>query len=135
MDDKWRTVSCPSCGGYGMTWNPMAWDGIQECDCNTGTLWIRPKGHTFEYPGGKATGMYSKEAYEKGTPQMPWDWHSWDHTEKEIENFPIDSYTGSFDENTIINCTCKNFTGTIKEHNAHAEQMKQQFIAEHQSAV
>ncbi len=135
MDDKWRTISCGVCRGYGMKWNPEAWDGIDYCDCTEGIIWIRPGGHTFEYPGGKATGIHSKEAYEKGTPQMPWDWHSWDHTEEEIDNFILDRNAG-FDENlNIVNCTCKKFTGTIKEHDEHAEEMKQQFIAERRSVA
>ncbi len=131
MDDKWRTISCGACGGYGRTWNPMAWDGVVECDCNEGIVWIRPGGHTFEYPGGRATGKESKEAYEKGTPQMPWDWHTWNHTNEEIENFPLDR-NGTFEGSFPIECTC-GWHGTISEHEIHAEEMKQQFIAEHVS--
>jgi hypothetical protein len=44
--------------------------GADECsDCGgDGRLWIRPTGHTFMYPGGPATGMWSVEEYERSTP-------------------------------------------------------------------
>lgn len=136
MDDKWRTMTCPICRGYGMTGNPEAWYGYDDCDCNYGTIWLRPKGYAFQYPGGPACGMWTEEYYKKAKPEMPWDWHAWDHTEKEIDNFILDR-NASFDENlNIVNCACKQFTGTIKEHGIHVEEMTQQFIAEHtQSAV
>jgi len=69
MDDKWRVFTCPTCRGYGMTWvGDASWDGTAECDCTDGRIFIRPKGHSFEWPGGKATGMWTEEYYDKATP-------------------------------------------------------------------
>jgi len=64
MDNKWRTVKCPKCGGYGVR---MRGDSLPfECgDCNSGVLYIRPSGHTFLWPGGPATGMWSADKYHR----------------------------------------------------------------------
>lgn len=72
IDDKWRTYTCTLCRGYGMIWvGDAAWDGIAECDCGNGTIYIRPTGHTFAWPGGPANGRDTKEQYEKATPYLP----------------------------------------------------------------
>jgi hypothetical protein len=112
----------------------MRWvydDGPDECrDCNgSGTVWIRPKGHCFEYPGGKALGMWSKERYDKGTPEMPWNLHTWDHTDKEIDTWPL-NYYGSFLDEQFIRCTC-GVEGTLKDNEVHVKEMKQKWIEEH----
>ena len=131
MDDKWRTLTCPMCRGYGLLSAPMAWYGFTECDyCGeSGTIWLRPKGHSFEYPGGPATGMWEPEYYERGTPQMPYQWHAWLDTEEEIEKFVLDRNAG-FDENlNTVHCAC-GFVGTIKEHKIHSEEERVKFVEE-----
>ena len=135
MDGKWRTFTCRICRGYGMIGNPEAWYGYDDCDnCNYGTVWIRPKGHAFQYPGGPACGMWGEEEYKKAIPVMPFDWHSWTQTESEIENFVIDRF-GAFDEDlNTVTCSC-GFEGSIKEHDIHAEQKEQEFISEHSPLV
>jgi hypothetical protein len=132
MDDKWRTATCGICRGYGITWNPEAWDGTEECICNNGIVWLRPKGHAFAYPGGPALGWWGKEDYEKGKPMMPYEWHSWSASDEEIEKFILDWTTGSFDQdlNQVL-CMC-GFEGSLREHQAHAEEAEKQFILEHQ---
>ena len=133
MDDKWRTISCPHCGGHGVTWNPESWFGVEECnECGeSGRLWIRPLGHLFQYPGGPGAGMWDEKAYAEGTPMMPYEWHAWSASDEEINKFIVNSYTGSFDEdlNKVV-CTC-GFEGTLREHQAHAEEAERQFILEH----
>ena len=69
MDNKWRTLKCPSCGGHGVVDGYDA--GPLDCrECNSGWLFIRPKGHLFLYPGGPGMGMWSAEAYNDGEPFM-----------------------------------------------------------------
>lgn len=128
MDDKWRITCCPSCGGGGVA----CYDLCIDCD-GGGQLWIRPGGHCFKYPGGPAEGMWSKEEYNRSTPVMPYEWHTWNNTEEEIENFPLDR-NGNFDGTFPVECVC-GWYGTIKDHYEHVEKMKQQFIVEHQGAV
>jgi hypothetical protein len=134
MDDKWRTAACSSCGGFGLVNAPTAWYGFYECkDCGeSGTVWLRPKGHAFQYPGGPALGWYSEEAYKKGKPMMPYEWHAWSASDEEIDNFIVDRM-GSFDQdlNRVI-CMC-GFGGTLREHQIHAEKMEKQFILEHKN--
>lgn len=131
MDDKWRTLTCPMCRGYGLLSAPMAWYGFEECDScgETGRIWLRPKGHSFEYPGGPATGMWGKDYYDRGMPQMPYEWHCWANSEKEVEEFIIDR-NGSFDENlNQVTCSC-GFKGSIKEHEIHAKEKEKEFREE-----
>lgn len=72
MDGNWRVMDCPSCRGYGMIWvGDASWDGIAECDCGNGNIYLRPTGHGFQYPGGPANGFWGKEYYEKAKPYMP----------------------------------------------------------------
>ena len=75
MDNKWRTCRCPSCGGHGVVSVYSAYDfeGPGECgECGgSGSLFIRPSGHLFQWPGGPACGMGSREEYEAGTPWLP----------------------------------------------------------------
>lgn len=74
MDDKWRAMTCPICRGYGMRWvGDASWDGTAECDnCGeSGTVYLRPNGSSFQYPGGPATGMWGKQYYEKAKPYLP----------------------------------------------------------------
>lgn len=133
MDDRWRIISCPTCGGHGVKWNPESWFGVEECyECGgSGELWIRPKGHLFLYPGGPAIGMWDEKAYAEGTPQMPYEWHSWSNPDDEVDEFILDR-SGSFDKDeNIIRCNC-GFMGTIREHEAHAEAARKQFVLEHQ---
>lgn len=67
MDDKWRTIRCSNCGGQGMVciYSYEDFDGAEDClQCNgSGQIFIRPSGHLFLYPGGKAIGRDTKEAY------------------------------------------------------------------------
>jgi hypothetical protein len=136
VDDKWRTLTCPICRGYGLVSEPMAWYGFNECDnCEeSGTVWLRPKGHSFQYPGGPATGYWGPEYYERGKPVMPYDWHAWSASDAEIEKFVTDR-SGSFDQdlNRVL-CEC-GFEGSIREHQVHANEAEKQFILEHQNAV
>jgi len=64
-DDKWRTVSCGCCAG-------LEWVGDYPRECRRcgggGTLFIRPKGHLFQYPGGPAAGIGMPEEYAQATP-------------------------------------------------------------------
>ena len=73
MDDKWRTVECHSCR-YGLVsvYSYNDFEGAGECDVcgGSGFLFIRPGGHIFQYPGGPANGMGTKEMYEKGKPYI-----------------------------------------------------------------
>lgn len=131
MDDKWRTTKCSSCSGYGLISAPMSWYGFYECNnCGeSGVVWLRPKGHAFQYPGGPACGMWTPEEYEKAKPEMPYHWHAWANSEEEIDNFITDRM-GSFDENlNTVTCMC-GFIGTIKEHDTHAKEAEEQFILE-----
>jgi hypothetical protein len=132
MDDKWRTITCGICRSYGITWNPEAWDGTEECDCNNGTVWLRPKGHAFSYPGGPAIGWWGEDDYKKGKPVMPYDWHAWSASDAEIEKFILDR-SGTFDQDlNMVICEC-GFKGSIRQHQAHAEEAERQFILEHRS--
>lgn len=129
MDDKWRILSCPICRGYGIVSAPMAWFGFTECDnCGeSGTIWLRPKGHSFAYPGGPATGMWGIEYYKKGTPQMPYEWHCWTNSDKEVDDFIVDR-SGSFDQDlNIVTCAC-GFTGSLRKHEEHAEEERIKFV-------
>ena len=62
IDAQWRTVACPGCGGGGVVavYSYDDFEGPGECvDCGgSGQLWIRPSGHLFEYPGGRAKGSW-----------------------------------------------------------------------------
>lgn len=70
MDDKWRTIPCQKCGGLGVVsvYSAFDFEGPGECpDCINGSLWLRPSGHAFLYPGGPAAGMVSRVTYEIAT--------------------------------------------------------------------
>ena len=71
VDDKWRTIPCVHCNGYGMVSDYRGGDfnGAEECNhCSLGLIWIRPSGHLFMYPGGAAAGMGTTEEYVKAQP-------------------------------------------------------------------
>ena len=76
MDDKWRTLNCDSCRGYGVV-SGYAGDGdflgAVECrHCNgSGTVFIRPGGYLFLYPGGPACGRATLADYEAAIPYLP----------------------------------------------------------------
>lgn len=126
MDDKWRTLSCPICRGYGMT---MVGDGLpNECDCSSGQIWLRPKGHAFQYPGGPGSGMWGPEYYEKATPVMPWEWHWWKEGEKEVEAMVLDRWGDLDKDANTVHCEC-GFVGTIREHDGHVKDEEAKFLA------
>lgn len=129
MDNKWRTFTCPICRGYGMT---MVGDGLpDECDnCSSGQVWIRPKGHAFQYPGGPGAGMWDEDYYEKATPVMPYEWHFWKEGEKEIDTFILNKFGDLDKDQNIVHCEC-GFVGSIRNHEFHVEYEQQQFIKEH----
>jgi hypothetical protein len=129
MDDKWRVVSCSSCRN-GMYWSYTS-DGPEECrGCGgSGEVWIRPKGHCFQYPGGPAAGMWDKEKYKEGTPIMPYDFHGWANTEAEVDQFATAIY-GSYAPTEMVRCMC-GLSMTIAEHDVHVKKMKQEWIEEH----
>ena len=133
MDDKWRTIGCSFCT-TGMVWN-WTYDEPDECrNCNgSGTVWIRPTGHCFEYPGGHALGLWSKEKYGRGTPEMPYALHAWNHTDKEVDSWPTNIY-GSFLDDQRIKCVC-GWEGTLLDNDIHTKEMKQKWIAEHKEVV
>jgi hypothetical protein len=129
MDNKWRVISCASCRN-GMYWS-YTYDEPEECrNCGgSGQIYIRPKGHCFQYPGGPATGMWSAEKYQEGTPVMPYDFHAWANTEDEVDHFPVDRI-GNYLPTQIIVCTC-GLSMTIAEHDVHVKKMEQEWIGEH----
>ena len=66
-DGKWRTISCICDAG---TEHRLTLGGYIEvpCEwCENGTIFLRPSGHAFSYPGGKALGSYPG-AYGTATP-------------------------------------------------------------------
>ena len=74
MDNKWRTIQCPGCNGFGViaVYSAYDFEGPGECpECVNGTLWLRPSGHAFLYPGGPAAGMVSRETYALAAPVTP----------------------------------------------------------------
>jgi hypothetical protein len=124
MDDKWRKFSCTICRGYGLLDSPMAWFGFTECgNCNEGTVWIRPKGHAFQYPGGPACGMWGPEYYDKATPVMPWEYH--------VLN--VTGCDDPWESNEVFICSC-GWSGTIKEHESHYQLYELMFIESRKSA-
>ena len=64
MDKKWRVAACGCCNG-------LEWGGDSPRECTscggTGSVWIRPSGHVFLYPGGPALGRWSTQDYAKAT--------------------------------------------------------------------
>jgi hypothetical protein len=99
----------------------MVGDGYpEECDnCSSGQIWIRPKGHAFQYPGGPGCGMWGVDDYEKATPVMPYEWHFWKEGEKEVDAFIMDEWNSGFDKDkNTVHCQC-GFGGTIREHDEH----------------
>jgi dCMP deaminase len=68
MDELWRTVKCPSCGGTGADMSNYV-DGY-ECECcyGAGRLFVRPSGRCFKWVGGPPNGAVSKEWYDEGSP-------------------------------------------------------------------
>lgn len=124
MDTLWRAFTCPFCSA-GIKWS-YGDEGPVECDCAGGVIYIRPGGHTFAWPGGPASGMWSKERYDKATPVMPFEWHDWAETNEQIEQFPLDRF-GGIDKSTPIHCKC-GWEGTIEQHDVHVDLMKEQFV-------
>jgi hypothetical protein len=129
VDDKWRTIGC-SCSN-GIRWSYYE-DGPDECrDCiGGGQIYIRPKGHLFQYPGGPAMGIASSAEYRRGTPVMPFEWHCWADPESYIEELPIDD-TGSFMQDSIVHCSC-GIAMTIAQHDMHCSGMKLKFRESHE---
>lgn len=74
MDNKWRTISC-GCDG-GIEWR-LTLGGYYDYTCSgckgSGTIYLRPSGHAFSYPGGPAVGSYTSVAYETAEPVESWD--------------------------------------------------------------
>jgi hypothetical protein len=128
MDDKWRVIRCYCSGG--IVWS-YSKEGPDECDsCNgSGDIYIRPKGHMFQFPGGPALGLGGEERYKKGTPVMPFEWHCWNETEEEINSFKLDRH-GSLDLSNYVHCRC-GWEGTLKDHEKHIIIEEEKFISEH----
>lgn len=69
---KWRVTKCGTCRGYGVVSRYVGgdFDGPGECpECEGGgTIYLRPTGHAFLYPGGPARGIYSPAEYDAAVP-------------------------------------------------------------------
>ena len=129
MDDKWRKTSCSSCYN-GMKWSYTYDEPIECSDCaGSGSVYIRPTGHCFMWPGGPALGMWSKEEYKKAIPEMPFDLHVWDASEEEIDSFDLDRH-GNFLSSQPVRCICGLQT-TIGGHEIHTKEMEKLWIEEH----
>jgi hypothetical protein len=72
LDDKWRICRCHSCSGHGLipVYSGVDFEGPGECRhcCGSGVIFVRPSGHAFQYPGGPAAGMVSRDDYNAGVP-------------------------------------------------------------------
>jgi hypothetical protein len=103
VDNKWRVLSC-WCGG-GFIWS-YASESAEEHDAcgGTGKIYIRPKGHTFQYPGGPASGRMTKEDYEEATPLGTYfkesmrNYHFQAMRQQEIESFGTSDLESSWEE-------------------------------------
>ena len=52
----WHDETCGVCRGTGMVADYSAYDfeGAKDCtSCNSGVVWVSPKGRHAEYPGGR----------------------------------------------------------------------------------
>lgn len=126
MDDKWRVKSCDICRGGGVVWLGEDVGGCRTCN-EAGRVYLRPKGHAFEYPGGPAVGWWSEQDYEEASPVMPWSWHFLKNFD--YENAPIDPRTGDPIGTQAVECEC-GWVGTFDAHELHCTQKELEFIAE-----
>ena len=73
MYKGWKPIRCSSCNGLGVVAVYSAYDfeGPGECrECGgAGQIWISPKGHLAQYPGGRWRGSLPKaERVNSPTP-------------------------------------------------------------------
>ena len=119
------------CSG-GIKWS-YGDEGPTDCDCSGGVIYLRPKGHAFEWPGGPACGWWSEKEYESATPVMPLDWHVWTETDDQVYEMKLTSM-GDLDPSNIVHCSC-GFVGTIAEEEIHVQEQQAAFIAEHRAPI